>query len=331
MEPDRDISTIKLGNEAFEGQNNAYLLHTEDITLIDTGLRSQKVEQKLRSQLERFGYSFSDIDTIVLTHWHTDHSGLAGAIQAEGSADVYIHTYDLSLVTQERETLQDFSDMQNRYHEEWAIPSKKLEEVPYDMESPELAMISDLNSATSVTDGDVISLGDEELHVKHTPGHTLGQCCFEFTTSTGIEAFVGDTVLPVYSPNVGGADVRVDQSLQQTSNSLKSILNQEYDRLWPGHRSVITDPANRINEILDHHVDRASRILSILRERGPCTPWEISAELFGELEGIHIIHGPGEAYAHLEHLRKHQFVKRTGQNYQVKKRDSSDIRSTIIN
>lgn len=28
----------------------------------------------------------------------------------------------------------------------------------------------------------------------------------------------------------------------------------------------------------------------------------MSAQLFGDLGGIHTMHGPGEAYAHLEHL-----------------------------
>ena len=30
----------------------------------------------------------------------------------------------------------------------------------------------------------------------------------------------------------------------------------------------------------------------------------MSADLFGELESIHILHGPGESHAHLEHLER---------------------------
>lgn len=45
--------------------------------------------------------------------------------------------------------------------------------------------------------------------------------------------------------------------------------------------------------------------------------WTVSAHLFGDLDGIHVLHGPGEAYAHLEHLRDAGAVVITDRKYEL--------------
>ena len=56
-------------------------------------------------------------------------------------------------------------------------------------------------------------------------------------------------------------------------------------------------------------------VVDALAELGPSTPWEVSAALFGDLHGIHVLHGPGEAYAHLDHLAGAGVVERDGTRY----------------
>ena len=52
-------------------------------------------------------------------------------------------------------------------------------------------------------------------------------------------------------------------------------------------------------------------MLEVLSD-GPATPWTVSDELFGSLSDIHVLHGPGEAFAHLEHLEAGGIVGRAG-------------------
>ena len=47
----------------------------------------------------------------------------------------------------------------------------------------------------------------------------------------------------------------------------------------------------------------------------------MSAHLFGDLSAIHILHGPGEAYAHLDHLAAHGIVERTNEGYRIVESD----------
>lgn len=121
------METLKLGNTEFEGRNNAYLLeHTGGIALIDTGISTSDINQQLREQLAAHDYEFVDIDTIVLSHWHPDHAGLAGMIQRESGAEVYIHENDAPLVRHAGHAREQMRALQRERFDEWGMPNKNV-------------------------------------------------------------------------------------------------------------------------------------------------------------------------------------------------------------
>jgi glyoxylase-like metal-dependent hydrolase (beta-lactamase superfamily II) len=302
------MDRITLGNEEFEGRNNAYVLVDEEqdeLALIDTGVATDGIRADLRDGLAERGYEFADVDHVVLTHFHVDHAGLAGDIQDESGATVYVHEADAPLVEQEPNAVEAVEERRAELLDKWGVPEADQEElrafldVAYHLEGAPA-------ETTPIEDGTVLEVGGVTLETIHAPGHAAGLCCFEIgdgTADDGAEAFVGDTILPVYTPNVGGADVRVDRPLEKYAEALRTIVDRDYDRIWPGHRDPIEEPTDRARTILEHHRERTENVLDVLDEHGPADAWTVSAHLFGDLEGIHIIHGPGEAYAHLDHLR----------------------------
>jgi len=66
---------------------------------------------------------------------------------------------------------------------------------------------------------------------------------------------------------------------------------------------------------------RADRTSARSARGGAKTPWEVSADLFGSLSSIHILHGPGEAFAHLEHLEAAGVVSERGRAFEATRRD----------
>lgn len=319
--PGMDLTRIRLNNTVFEGRNNAYLLDGATPTLIDTGVSMPDTRSELVAGLSEAGVAVSDLDRILLTHWHADHSGLAGELAAEADATVFAHEADVPLVAGDDDAFAEVRALRERRFAEWGIPPDKQAELAAFRTEFEGAAGESV-AVEPLTDGDRIAAGDAELSVVHLPGHAAGLAAFEVTAVDGAapdsaEAFVGDAILPQYTPNVGGADLRVDGPLAQYVDSLGRLAARDLDRAWPGHRDPIDDPAGRISEIRTHHVDRTRRVVDTLREHGPADAWTVSAHLFGDLHEVHILHGPGEAFAHLDHLEREGVVERDGSDYRL--------------
>ncbi|ARS89179.1 MBL fold metallo-hydrolase [Natrarchaeobaculum aegyptiacum] len=296
------MDRITLGNDEFEGLNDAYVLERDsgdELALVDTGVSTPEVREQLEKGLAARGYEFSDVDAIVLTHYHVDHAGLAGEIQSAGDATVYVHEADAPLVAQAEGVEDELEARREERFDQWAVPADAREELLAFAEAA-IHLKGEPADVTPIEDGEVLEVAGHRLETIHTPGHTAGHCSYEL--DGGAEAFVGDALLPVYTPNIGGADVRVDRPLQTYRETLERLLERDYDRVWPGHRDPIEEPAERAREILEHHEERSARVREILAEYGPCDAWTVSAHLFGDLSGVHILHGPGEAFAHLDHL-----------------------------
>jgi glyoxylase-like metal-dependent hydrolase (beta-lactamase superfamily II) len=308
---------IPLDNTEFEGHNNAYLLQDgSDTALVDTGVDRDVAREPLRAALDDTGVDVADLDAVLLTHWHPDHAGLAGDLQAESGATVYGHPEDAPLIEQRDYALEELRENQERYFEDWEIPDAKRAALRERLAGGG-ALFGQGADVTTVTEGDEIRIGDLSLRVVHTPGHTAGHICYEYETERGLEAFSGDALLPHYTPNVGGADVRVDRPLAVYVSTLETIRDRGYERVNPGHRAPIEAPDERAEEIVEHHRERTERVLDVVASDGPVDTWSVSQSLFGEVRDIHILHGPGESYAHLDHLTRHGVLAVSDGRYRI--------------
>lgn len=310
------MERIRLGNSVFEGQNNVYLLQGQETVLVDTGVATEPTRTDLVEGLAEHGVEFADVDRIFLTHWHNDHAGLAGEIQQASGATVHAHEADAPLIAGEESSLLEERTRQQEMLEAWQLPDEPREEL--------LAFLdghSDLRGetvdVTPFTDGDTFDVNGLTFEAVHLPGHAAGLTAFAVEREGRREAFVGDAILPKYTPNVGGADVRVEAPLEQYADSLVEIVERDWDRALPGHRDPIDDPAGRAREILSHHRERTENVVDVLERHGACDVWTVSHHLFGELETIHILHGPGEAFAHLDHLKRHGIVEQEATDYRL--------------
>ena len=296
---------IQLENTEFEGANAVYLLGADEAgptTLVDSATAQPDVQTALAEGLGDAGVSLTDVDQVLVTHFHGDHAGGAGAIQAATDAVVRVHEADAPLVAREETSLERLEARHEELFAQWGMPDDARAELRGALDDDRLWSSADA-VVEPFTDGDRFAVGEREIEVSHVPGHTLGQSGFVLDDGGERALFSGDALLPKYTPNVGGADVRDDDALAAYLDSLVRLVEGDFDVAYPGHRTPIDDPGTRATRILDHHRTRTGRVVDVLRDHGPANAWTVSAHLFGELDGIHVLHGPGEAYAHLEHLR----------------------------
>ena len=71
---------------------NVFLLVNDTLTLVDTGFKGRSVH--ILKEVERLGYSPTDITRIVITHHHADHVGSLAAMKAVTKAKVIAHPAD---------------------------------------------------------------------------------------------------------------------------------------------------------------------------------------------------------------------------------------------
>lgn len=145
----------------------AFLVVTDDgVVLVDTGL--PRHSGYFQRALREAGKSIGDVRTILLTHWHADHSGNAADLQRRSGARVVAHTLDVSMISGTQppatSTLQKVM----------ARVTGDLEPVPVDEQLT-------ADGAFSVPGFTAI----------HTPGHTPGHVSFLLDRAGGI-LFTGD-------------------------------------------------------------------------------------------------------------------------------------------
>lgn len=96
-------------------------------------------------------------------------------------------------------------------------------------------------------DGDIISLGNLQIEVIHTPGHTPGSLCFR----TGLYLFAGDTIFPG-----GPGRTATPEDFHQIVASIKGRILPLPDatRILPGH-----GPATTVGKVKEEFTLFASR------------------------------------------------------------------------
>ena len=71
---------------------NLYLVKDNDgCLLIDTGTNTPATAETLQASLTQLGVAFADLRYVVITHFHSDHAGLAGLIQQHSPAQILMH------------------------------------------------------------------------------------------------------------------------------------------------------------------------------------------------------------------------------------------------
>jgi len=297
------IIRIKLPNPYFEKDNNAYLIDSGKVALIDTGIDTEEAFSALKRALARHGYKLGQIEAIFLTHKHLDHFGLARRIQEISGASVYIHREDCEDVARFEERFEHVNSLYAQKMELWGLPSELIEQLGFRAKFAKLGRSAD---AEALEDGQRVPVGSEEISVIHTPGHTSGSACFFFSGAL----FTGDHLLPDYTPNIGATEIAKEGMLPKYLDSLRKIRGYSHLRVLPGHGEEIRDLAERVDTILSHHKEREERILKILSDRRPRTVYQIALELFGTLKEHHALLGAGEVQAHLEVLEARRQVER---------------------
>lgn len=302
------------------GHLNAYLLEgTEGWLMIDTGWFTSDAFASLDTQLRELGLTFHDIRTIIVTHVHPDHFGLAGRIkQLSPRTELITHRWESDLIESRYIKFGGLQDAMSNLMKRNGVPESLLPSLK-SASMPTLDFVTITLPDRHLHGGEIISTGKFELEVIWTPGHSPGHICLYEEKNRLL--FAGDHILPVITPNISYHAQSGDNPLGDYLYSLQKLQHLPVDKVLPAHQHIFTDLPGRINEILVHHDDRKNEIKGIIQKR-PQSAYVIASKLVWNTseqnwEGFsdHLKRAAvTETLAHLEYMRWEGSVRRITQN-----------------
>ena len=285
--------------------------------LVDSGRFGQG--RNLADMMTSVGIKAEDLEFVLISHGHEDHDGGLAELVNSTHLRVKAHAiYEL--------LIRKYPSKAPRGHKEefpakcWHCP---MPESFYSKNCLGYHQALQKLAVEPIADGETELM--PEVHTHHLPGHSP-DCVAVLLGNEAI--IVGDIVLPDITPWPTReeafneiADVIKPQyrqanqifGLDRYIKSLKKLgaiaINHPDLLVLPAHRFFYKGQwnglqlAGRVNELLDHHVQRSAAIIEILQS-GPKTAEELAKEHFEEslLEGFGSIMAANEIVSHCELL-----------------------------
>ena len=177
---------------------NCYLLineETKDTVVVDPGGHSKKFTAYIEEEK-------LNLVAILLTHGHFDHiMGIDDFLKAF-PVPVYAGEDELPVIEDDRLNVSCMYGPKYAFH-----------------------------GAQPVRDGQVIECAGIEVDVLHTPGHTVGGCCYYLPKEHRL--FSGDTL---FCASIGRTDLPTGSSSQLVRSVQEKIMTLPDDtKIYPGH------------------------------------------------------------------------------------------------
>ncbi len=176
---------------------NTYIIGSEDTldaAIIDPGGDADRVIKEIESLKLNVRY-------ILNTHGHGDHIGAISALKEHTGASYGIHASDIGLINRDNSWIaQAISDFRPPPNPDFHI-----------------------------SDADIIPIGDTNIRVIETPGHTQGGVCYYIENSV----FTGDTL---FHGSIGRSDIPGGDGRQLIQSITSRLLTLPGDtKVYPGH------------------------------------------------------------------------------------------------
>lgn len=169
-----------------EASINAFLVHAGDrLVLVDTGagmVFGPEAGGRLVPNLRAAGYAPEDVDAVLLTHIHGDHSaGLsAGGRRVFPNAEVHVHRAEVDFWLDAGEAARARPDHRHAFDEAAEMMTPYLD----------AGRVRTFEGAGEIVPG---------FTTRPSPGHTPGHTCFDVRSRGARIVFAGDVV---HSPEV---------------------------------------------------------------------------------------------------------------------------------
>ncbi len=301
-----------------------YLIEGRDgWTLVDCGWNVPEAFDSLEQQLNDAGVGFGKLKTLLVTHIHPDHYGLAGQVKERSNARIIIHQRERDLIRSRYKHPEQLLATIGDWLLMHGVPAGSMDDMKTSA-MPVRAFVDPVEPDEVVWGGEHLAIGRFDFEIWWTPGHSPGHICFLERGKKFI--LTGDHVLPTITPNISVHPQQQGNPLGDYIASLKRLEDLDVDLVLPAHEYSFPDLRARLRSIEQHHTERLGEMIACLGDQ-PRTAYDV-ARAVKWVTGTYDSFSPwmqraalGETLSHLDYLvledRLHKFLEGGIQYYQL--------------
>lgn len=204
------------------------------LTLVDAGFPAHY--DVFVAGLRAIGRTLADVEAVILTHVHADHTGFAERVRRERGVPVYVHEDDLA-ASSNVARIPPRGFLINAWRP-FVARSILLNAVRAGVPATE-----DITGARPFRDGDVLDVPGRP-RVIHVPGHTAGECMFHLADRgvlvsgdalVTLDLLTGEHVAPrVPYRYLNDDDARARRSVDRLDEIGRVLMLPGHGRPWRG-------------------------------------------------------------------------------------------------
>ncbi len=305
----RGIFPIRIPIPLIIDHVNVYVIDGPTPILIDTGFFGDACFTALARGLSACGKGVADIGTVLLTHGHRDHTGLARRIRELSGARILLRKPDVPIMAPN--SFFGYFDRVLDYYRDMGVGperlslARSLSASEHDRYRGEAGSDDSTIVDDDLSSGDRIDSGAGVLRVVETPGHTKGSVSF-YLEEDGI-LFSGDLISVTYDPlPLVLAEKGTDGWLNTYDDHLASLGRlSELDPsvVLPGHGGPISQGRRLVRRIMTLQARLTARIEEAIRARRDQTIAALAGRIYPDASGpalttaLNVVRGISERLA----------------------------------
>ncbi len=301
----RTVHSIKVPTSSDLASFNFYLVEEEgQLSLIDAGINSGKCWEAFTHLLNCKGFSFEDLERIIITHNHEDHVGLVDRIVAKRNIPVYVPDKSIHRLKRDKDFFRMRIEFFARLYKEMGCGEageKQIRKLEDAFENHDKKRIQ---ADLTPIDHETIA----GLELIPTPGHSPDHLVFLDREREWL--FGGDLLIDHISSNAlvepDREGVRI-KTVLELEKSLKKLRSYNVQVVFPGHGELIENPKDLIEVRLDGIKRKADKVLDHVKN-GVETASELAQTMYrGKYESQFSL-VMSEIIGHLDYLEGHEKV-----------------------